>query len=281
LGGVSVRVGLLQVRIDGEESVRDRIARVVALVDSVAHGSAHVETVTADGVDTAAPLDVIVLPELWTVGAFDANTMLANPEGVDGDVIASLRRIAGDTSTWIHAGSLPERTADGVRHNTSVLINADGQVAAVYRKVHLFGFDEGEAVLLESGQDLVVHATPLGSTGLATCYDLRFPELFRGLLDAGAGAFLLASGWPAQRIEHWRVLLRARAIENLAWMVACNEVGVHAGVELGGRSSVIDPWGEVVVEGPTDRECLVIAEVDPAQTTLARERFPVLRDRRM
>jgi predicted amidohydrolase len=154
-------------------------------------------------------------------------------------------------------------------------------VAAVYPKIHLFGFDSGEAAMLDSGSTPVVVPTPLGVTGLATCYDLRFPELFRALVDDGATAFLLTSGWPDARIEHWNVLLRARAIENLAWVVACNEVGTHAGVLLGGRSSVIDPWGEVVVQGPADRECLVVAGIDPSRSDEARERFPALRDRRL
>jgi predicted amidohydrolase len=279
---VSARVGLLQVRIDAGEPVPERIDRVLSLVRGVASGGeGSVETIAPEGIDAAARPDLLVLPELWTVGAFDADAMLANPVAVDGLLVESLQAIAREHSVWIHAGSLPERDETGRRFNTSVLIDPQGAVDAVYRKVHLFGFDEGEAVMLESGSDLVVRPTPLGATGLATCYDLRFPELFRGLLDAGAEAFLLTSGWPLSRIEHWRVLLRARAVENLAWMVACNEVGTHAGVELGGSSCVIDPWGDVVVEAPPERECLLLADVDPAAAAAARARFPVLRDRRL
>jgi predicted amidohydrolase len=116
---------------------------------------------------------------------------------------------------------------------------------------------------------------------LVTCYDLRFPELFRSLTAAGAEAFVVPAGWPARRIEHWRVLLRARAIENQAWVLGVNGVGEHAGVVLGGRSAVIDPWGEVVVEALPDRECLVVAELVTDAVGQTRASFPVLRDRRM
>jgi predicted amidohydrolase len=279
---MSVRVGLLQLRIDAAESVIDRIERVIALTQSCALGRFDgVEVMSSEGMDAARRPDVLVLPELWTVGAFNAEAMLANPEVVDGRLVARLQDVAREAGIWIHAGSIPERAADGARFNTAVLISPDGAVDATYRKVHLFGFDEGEAVLLESGADLVVRPTPLGVTGLATCYDLRFPELFRGLLDAGAETFVVASGWPLARIEHWRVLLRARAIEDQAWVAACNQVGTHAGVVLGGRSAVVDPSGEVVVEGPTDRECLVLADVDPSAAARTRMGFPVLRDRRL
>lgn len=278
---MNVRVGLLQVTIDAAESVADRMDRVLALSRDAARGRSALDVVAPVDLDVSKRPDLLVLPELWTVGAFDADAMMANPETVDGRLVEEFQAIARETGVWIHAGSLPERASDGARFNSSVLIDGQGAVHAVYRKMHLFGFDEGEAVLLESGRDLVVVQTPLGATGLATCYDLRFPELFRGLLDAGAQAFVITSGWPLARIEHWRVLLRARAIENLAFTVACNQVGMHAGVALGGCSSVIDPWGEVVVEAPLDRECLVLADVDTGRAEAARAEFPVLRDRRL
>jgi predicted amidohydrolase len=169
---------------------------------------------------------------------------------------------------------------DGSRANTSVLLAPDGGIAATYRKIHLFGFDEGEAAMLQAGTREVVANTPLGRTGLTTCYDLRFPELYRSLLAEDSHTFLVPAGWPARRIEHWRVLLRARAIENQALVVAANGVGEHAGVLLGGRSCVIDPWGEVLVEALPDRECLVLAACDPSLVDRTRQAFPVLRDRR-
>jgi len=127
---------------------------------------------------------------------------------------------------------------------------------------------------------ITVLPTELGATGLATCYDLRFPELFRRLLDSGAETFLLASGWPIPRIEHWQVLTRARAIEDQAWVVACNSAGTHAGMQMGGHSVVVDPRGNVVAEAGIDEEILY-AEVDPAAVREWRMSFPVLADRRL
>jgi predicted amidohydrolase len=251
------------VRCDGSESVDARVDRVLEMTAEAAHGS-----------------DVVVLPELWTTGAFDIDLARANLLGLNAPVVEHMRAIARDQRIWLHMGSVPERQADGAGTNTAVLITPDGSIDSVYRKIHLFGFDGGEAALMSAGGDLVVTSTPLGRTGLATCYDLRFPEMFRHLTDRGAEAFVLCSGWPSRRIEHWRVLARARAIENQAWVIACNEVGTHAGTELGGHSIVIDPLGAVVAEGGSAEE-IVRAEVDPAAVDAWRSTFPVLRDRRL
>ncbi|NDG88610.1 MAG: carbon-nitrogen family hydrolase, partial [Gammaproteobacteria bacterium] len=146
---------------------------------------------------------------------------------------------------------------------------------AVYRKVHLFGFSGGETTLMTAGEDLVVVDTPLGPTGLATCYDLRFPEMFRQLVDRGAHSFLVASGWPTRRIEHWRILARARAIENQAWVLACNQVGSHAGVVLGGHSMIVDPWGAVLASLPHGAG-VVTANFDRDRLNKVRTSFPAL-----
>ena len=130
---------------------------------------------------------------------------------------------------------------------------------------------------MSSGDELVVVETPLGPTGLATCYDLRFPELFRALTEGGATAFLLTSGWPTPRIEHWDVLTRARAIENQAWFIACNEVGTQPGIELGGHSVVVDPQGAVVCQAGSEEE-VVLVDVDPEASARWRDEFPVLDD---
>jgi predicted amidohydrolase len=222
--------------------------------------------------------DMVVLPELWLAGAFDIHACRELGQPLDGPLVEAFQSVANTAHTWVHMGSFPERTADGATYNTSVLIDPDGSIAATYRKIHLFGFDGGEPSVMSAGQDLVVIDTPLGRTGLATCYDLRFPEQFRALVDAGADAFLIASGWPTKRIEHWRVLLRARAIENLAWVVACNGVGTQAGTELGGHSAVIDPLGEIIAEGGRTEE-VVVASIEPERATQWRTTFPALEDR--
>ena len=276
---MSVRVGLLQLRVDDGETVADRKQRVVELVSSVLSGQAHGLTRVGD-VDATQSLDVLVLPELWTVGAHNSAMMLAHPEPLDGELIADLCALARSSQTWIYAGSFPE--LDGSqRFNTTVVINSEGLVVGRYRKIHLFGFDSGEAAVLTAGPKLLVVDSPLGATGSATCYDLRFPELFRGLLDLGAESFVIPSGWPTARIDHWRALVKARSIENLAWTLGCNQVGEQAGVELGGASLVVDPWGQVIAEAPTDEECLLLVDLDLSLVTRSRDAFPALKDRKL
>jgi predicted amidohydrolase len=161
-----------------------------------------------------------------------------------------------------------------------VLLAPDGSVDATYRKIHLFGFSEGEATQLTAGTDLVVHDGRLGTLGLATCYDLRFPELFRGLVDRSVVAVSLVASWPERRIAHWRLLAQARAVEDQVYVLACNAVGTHAGVTMGGHSMVVDPWGEVLAEAGTDEQVLTV-DVDLSSVAGIRERFPVLGDRRI
>ena len=256
------RVALLQVSSDARETVPHRIERVLGMLgEALPHA------------------DLAVLPELWIPGAFDLPLAREVAAPLDSPVLQRIQSMAAAAGTWVHAGSYAERLPDGRTFNTAVLIGPDGSVVATYRKRHLFGFETGERTLMSAGDALVVAETPLGHTGLATCYDLRFPEMFRGLVDAGATAFLLASGWPLPRIEHWRVLARARAIEDLAWVVACNGVGSHADITLGGHSIVVDPQGNVIAEAG-DAEEILFADVAPGRSQEWREAFPVLGDRR-
>jgi predicted amidohydrolase len=217
---------------------------------------------------------------LWHVGAFDVDAAREHAQPIDGPLVTALSGIAAQNQVWLHGGSFTERAEDGQHYNTSVLFSPDGELAAAYRKVHLFGFDGGETVLMSGGDELFVVETPLGPTGLATCYDLRFPELFRALVDGGASTILLTSGWPTPRIEHWDVLTRARAIENQAWVVACNEVGMQPGIQLGGHSVVVDPKGEVVARAGGGPDVLVV-DIDPDAAARWRAEFPVLEDIRI
>ena len=256
------RVALLQVSSDATEDPVVRADRVVGMLG-----------------EALPDCDMAVLPELWLSGAFDLPVARAVAAPLKSPLIDTIRTLAADSGAWIHAGSFPERADDGATYNTAVLIGPAGDIVSTYRKRHLFGFETGERTLMSAGNDLVVVQTPLGPTGLATCYDLRFPEMFRGLVDGGAETFLLCSGWPVPRIEHWRVLARARAIENLSWLVACNGVGSHADITLGGHSVVIDPKGEVVAEAG-DTETVLFADVMPEQVADWRTAFPALGDRR-
>lgn len=255
------RVALLQVSSDASESAPDRIERVLGMLE-----------------ETLPQADIAVLPELWISGAFDLPLAREVAAPLDFPVLERIRAMAKAADTWVHAGSYAERLPDGRTFNTAVLIGPDGEIVATYRKRHLFGFATGERTLITAGDALIVAETPLGHTGIATCYDLRFPEMFRDLVEAGAETFLVASGWPTPRIGHWDVLTRARAIEDQAWMVACNGVGSHADITLGGHSIVIDPQGNVVAEAG-DGETVLFADVEPGRAREWREAFPVLDDR--
>ena len=257
------RVALLQVDVSDNESVEDRVARVLRMV--------RLET---------AGCDLAVLPELWHVGAFNNEALLPNAQPRNGELVAAMCEAARDAGVWLHGGSFVE-AHDGKVSNTSLLIDPSGEVQSFYRKIHLFGFDQGEAIMLDRGHDtVVVDDTPVGRAGLATCYDLRFPELFRELCRQGAQSFVLCSGWPTPRINHWRVLIQARAIENQAWFIACNEVGRNGDYVLGGNSMIVSPTGEIIAEAGSDEQVL-IADVDVKAVEAWRRTFPILRDRVM
>lgn len=258
------RIACVQLEVASSEPPDDRRIRAIDLVAEAAAGGA----------------EIVLLPELWHAGAFEVEMGIELAEPLEGPLALQLACAARKHRVWLHGGSFVEERGSGEYCNTSVVFDPAGELVAVYRKIHLFGFDSAEAKLLAAGSDVVVVPTPLGPTGLATCYDLRFPELFRAFVDAGATAVLICSGWPASRISRWSVLAQARAIENLINLVGCNETGRQAGVELGGNSICCDPWGEVVAQAGPAEEVLV-AELDSDQPTRARAQLPALLDRRL
>ncbi|WP_327430158.1 carbon-nitrogen family hydrolase [Streptomyces sp. NBC_01236] len=255
-----MRASLLQIDVNDIESVASRRLRVAALVRE------------------QAGVDLVVLPELWTTGAFAYEGFEAEAEPLEGPTYEVMAKAASDAGVWLHAGSIPERDPEGALYNTSLVFSPSGELAASYRKIHRFGFDKGEAVLMGAGAELVTVRLPETVIGVATCYDLRFPELFRGLVDAGAETFVLPAGWPERRRSHWTLLAQARAVENQAYVLACGTAGTHAGVPQAGHSIVVDPWGEVLAEAGAGEEILTV-EFDPAKVATTREQFPALKDR--
>ena len=253
-----MRVAAIQLRYGDDESLEDRTSRV------------------ADLVREQRDADLVVLPELWPQGGLAYTRWEDEAQPLDGPVVKAMRQAARDAAATVHMGSLVERDEAGRLFNTSLLLGPDGEVRATYRKVHLFGFGDGEPKLMTPGDGPVV----LDGLGFATCYDLRFPELFRALVDGGAEVVLMPAAWPARRAHHWRLLTLARAVENQSYVVACNTAGTHAGVPMGGGSLVVDPWGEVVAEAGTDEEVLV-ADLDRDLVRTTRSSFPVLADRRL
>lgn len=234
---------------------------------------------------SVADVDLIVLPELWPVGFFHFDNYTDAAEPLDGPTVEFAVGLAREHGCWVHGGSFIERgsaSLQGVEplHNTSVLVGPSGEVELLYRKSHLFGYESHEARLLVAGTETPVTKVEDLTLGAATCYDLRFPELFRGMLDAGADFFCVTSAWPASRLDHWRTLCQARAVENLAWLVACNAAGTDNGVALAGHSIVIDPWGTIVAEAGADPTVL-LAEIDTDRVRQVRSEYPFLSDRRI
>ncbi|MFD8618037.1 MULTISPECIES: carbon-nitrogen family hydrolase [unclassified Streptomyces] len=257
-----MRASLIQIAVDPDESVEARRERAASLV--VAQRGA----------------DLVVLPELWPVGAFAYTLFEQEAEPLQGPTHEVMAKAAAEAGVWLHAGSFVERAPDGTLYNTALVFSPDGERSALYRKIHRFGFDKGEAAMMGAGDELVTVALPQTTLGLATCYDLRFPEQFRGLVDAGAETLVVSAGWPERRRAHWTLLAQARAVENQAYVLALGTAGSHADVPQAGHSIAVDPWGEVLAEAGADEEILTV-EFDPAQVAATRERFPALKDRRL
>ncbi len=222
--------------------------------------------------------DLYLLPEMWVPGyfSFDGYAEAAESFEASASFLSDLARRRG---AYLHGGSLVERRGDHL-HNTSLLFGPTGDLVAVYRKIHLFGYGSREQRLLTAGDEVTVADTELGRVGMAVCYDLRFPEQFRRMTDMGARMFLVASAWPHPRVEAWTTLLRARAMENQAFMVAANGAGGAGGPGLCGRSAIIDPWGVTVASAGVD-PTEFSADVDPGMVEETRARFPQLADREL
>lgn len=273
-----VRAALIQFDVDLGRAPEKSRELAVAKVHEAAEGGAG----------------LVMLPELWLHGGFDPEPWQERAEPADGETARLMRQAAIDCGVLLHAGSIVERAPDGRLFNLSLVFDSHGGLLAAYRKIHTFGFDKGEAVVMARGEQLATfdlpaaaaasdgadRAAPATKVGLATCYDVRFPELYRALLDSGVQAVLQVAAWPARRVEHWRTLLRARAIEDQIFVLACAAVGTQAGIELSGHSMVISPWGDILAEGG-DGEEIIHVEFDPATVEPIRQNFPVLRDRRL
>jgi predicted amidohydrolase len=215
---------------------------------------------------------------------------LAAAEALDGLLVTSYRELALRHGIWLLLGSFAELTADPNRlHNTSVLIDAQGMIRAVYRKIHLFdasppdGVPYRESDTVTAGQEVVTADSPWGRLGLSICYDVRFPELYRQLSSRGATLLTVPSAFtvPTGR-AHWEVLLRARAIENLAFVVAPAQVGDHGhGRKSYGHSMIVSPWGEVLAEGEGDAPGVIVADISSDAIDKARAMIPALSHRRL
>jgi deaminated glutathione amidase len=230
--------------------------------------------------------ELIALPEKWNLlGGGEA--LRAGAEQLDGPTITAARSWARELGVYLVAGSIAEHRPDHERlFNTSVLIGPDGDVESVYRKIHMFDVDVGGVAYRESeheqpgGEIVLAHAGDV-PVGMTVCYDLRFPELYRILAVRGARVLVVPSAFTLHTgKDHWEVLLRARAIENSAFVLAPNQIGeAPPHYRSYGRSMVLDPWG-VVLATASDEECFVAAELDFALQDRIRESLPSLANRR-
>ena len=220
--------------------------------------------------------DLVLLPELWS-SAYDLEHAAKHATALDEGMFAEMARAAREFQIAV-VGSLLE--SDGGRfYNTAVLMDAEGKRVGAYRKLHLVPMLD-EDRYLTGGDQAQVFDADFGKCALAVCYDLRFPELWRHYALGGAHIVFLPAEWPIQRIAHWRALLPARAIENQIFIAATNRVGTSKEQTFGGHSMIVNPWGEILVEGD-EREALLIAQIDLDMIDEVRARVPVFRDRRV
>jgi len=241
----------------------------------------------AEGLVRAAAADgaeLVALPEKWNLLA-GGEALLAGAEPLDGPSLGAARGWAAELGIHLLAGSVSERAGERAS-NTSVLIGPDGSDIAVYRKIHMFDVDVGGVAYRESeheqaGSEIVLADVGELSVGLTVCYDLRFPELYRILALRGARVLAVPSAFTATTgRDHWEVLLRARAIENQAFILAPNQIGkAPPHFESHGHSSIVDPWGRVLAEA-ADGECFVAADLDLAAQDEVRDSLPALANRR-
>lgn len=232
--------------------------------------------------------ELVVLPELFTVGYFAFDAWAEGAEPFHGSTLEMAAEAARTHDIAVLAGSFVEDLAqsesvpvpaeEGLA-NTSVLLDSDGTVVTWYRKSHLFGYGSDEPALMVPGETLGVGSLGAHTIGLATCYDLRFPELLRQYVDAGVTLLLVPSAWPSARGEHWTLLCRVRAMENQLFLAAANGCGTIGDTTLLGTSCITDPWGEIVAE-LDDEPGIALANAPRETVERIRDEFPLLADRR-
>ena len=226
--------------------------------------------------EAASQADVVILPEIWTIG-YALRNVEEQAENEHGPTLTGLKEIAQTYQITIISGSIPFRKDEKI-FNSAFVINPAGELIASYHKTHLFQF-MGEERFFAPGLERCIFPLQGTTAGLAICYDLRFPELFRSLTMDGATVIFLPAEWPAARGEHWRTLVQARAIENQVYLCAVNCVGQHRANPFYGHSLLVGPGGDIIANGG-EKEAIVYGEIDPGQVGAIRQTMPVWADRR-
>lgn len=254
-----MKVATIQLAINDAESKEEKIRRVETILQNL------------------KDVDLVLLPELWNVGFFSFQEYREQAETLSGKTLTRLSIMAKKIHAYIFTGSFVEKR-DGNYYNTCALIDRQGKVIGNYSKMHLFGYGSAEREILSPGKNITVVDTEFGKIGLSICYDIRFPELYRKMVDKGAELIINCAAWPYPRVENWTTLNIARAIENQSYFLSCVCAGTSQGKDFIGRSMVIDPWG-TVVSSAGERETVMITEIHPEQIAKIRNDFTPLKDR--
>lgn len=254
-----MKTASIQLEIKNDMSKEDMIEHAMSMLD-LCKGS-----------------DLILLPELWNVAFSSFAQYHELGEPLDGMTMSAVAAKARELGAYIMGGSFVETDGDKC-YNTCVLFDRNGVNIGAYRKIHLYSYHSREAQTITPGDKATVVDTEFGRVGLATCYDLRFPEQFRKMtIELGAEIFLIAAAWPFPRLEVWNTLNQARALENVCYLISSNSVGTSRSVRLAGHSQIVDPWGNVLA-GSGYEETIVRAEISRENVSRIREAFPVLKD---
>ncbi|MEI7474298.1 MAG: carbon-nitrogen family hydrolase [bacterium] len=226
--------------------------------------------------------DLVILPEVFNIGAAHKYFQKMAEEIPNGETSLFLSNLAKKFHTNIIGGSFPEKADNGKYKNTCCVYDRNGKLVAKYSKIHMFSYyGSKEGDFLESGNEAVIANLDIGKIGLGICYDLRFPELFRSLVYSGAKIIALPAAWPYPRLEHWTTLSKARAIENLCYVITSNHCAKTTPSRLNlGHSSIINPWGEIIACAGSE-EGVAMAEIDLNFVKKVREEFRVLEDRNL
>ena len=264
--------------------MRAALLQMTAGIDPAANAATLASAIRDAAQDGAA---MLFTPEMSGLLDRDRERAACRIVAEHDDPVLVAVRDAAAAGLWVHLGSLAVRRPDGRLANRGFVIDARGAIRARYDKLHLFdvtlatGESWRESAGYAAGEAACVVDTPIGRLGLSICYDLRFPDLYRSLSDAGATVLAVPAAFTRPTgAAHWHVLLRARAIEAGAWVVAAAQTGLHAdGRATFGRSLVVDPWGEVMLD-MGEAPGLAYADLDPTRLAEVRSRIPVLAHRR-
>lgn len=255
-----MKVGLIQMEVIAGDVVKNRQKAFSMMERAVEQGC-----------------QLLVLPEIWTIG-YALKNIFELAETIQGQTICSLQSFAREKTIEIVTGSLPI-LENGKVFNNAFFINKLGAITASYRKIHLFSLMGEERFFQPGDKPVFFDMACGGKASMVICYDIRFPELVRTVALGGAQILFVPAEWPSLRGDHWRALNIARAIENQMFVIAVNCVGQHRENVFYGHSLVIDPWGQILVEG-SDEEAVLTAVMDTALVEEVRSKMPIFTDRR-